>query len=88
MNYNLKNIKPVPSSEDMINIIFSKTQRKTPTVVHPGYSISKYFNLFKSLHLIIYISQFNIDLKPVSETFTCVKSNTLKHLMMKHYLLY
>merc|ERR1719353_1875118 len=38
-NYNFKKIEVVPKSSDFIDIILSKTQRKTPTVVHPGYSI-------------------------------------------------
>lgn len=41
MNYNFKSIKTIPSAKDMINIVLSKTQRKTPTVVHPGYNISR-----------------------------------------------
>lgn len=41
MSYNFKKIVVVPSSKDFINIIFSKTQRKTPTVIHKGYKISR-----------------------------------------------
>ena len=41
MNYNFKSIKTVSSSKDLINIVLSKTQRKTPTVVHPGYSMGR-----------------------------------------------
>jgi hypothetical protein len=41
MNYNFKNIKAIAPAKDMINIVLSKTQRKTPTVVHPGYNISR-----------------------------------------------
>ncbi|EGR28712.1 hypothetical protein IMG5_170120 [Ichthyophthirius multifiliis] len=41
MNYNFKSIKTIPASKDFINIILSKTQRKTPTVVHPGYAIGR-----------------------------------------------
>jgi len=41
MNYNFKSIKAIPPSKDLINIVLSKTQRKTPTVVHPGYNISR-----------------------------------------------
>lgn len=41
MNYNFKGIKAIPASKDLINIVLSKTQRKTPTVVHPGYNISR-----------------------------------------------
>lgn len=37
--YNFKKIETVPTSKDLIDIILSQTQRKTPTVVHPGYNI-------------------------------------------------
>ncbi|KAI9224813.1 GTP binding protein 4 [Blastocladiella britannica] len=39
--YNFKRIQVVPSSTDFIDIILSKTQRKTPTVIHPNYSIGR-----------------------------------------------
>ncbi|GAV05840.1 hypothetical protein RvY_15911 [Ramazzottius varieornatus] len=39
--YNFKKITVVPSSKDFIDIILSKTQRKTPTVVHRHYQISR-----------------------------------------------
>lgn len=39
--YVFRNIQPVLSSEDLINVILSKTQRKTPTEVHPGYQIQR-----------------------------------------------
>ena len=34
--YNFKSIQPVPTANDFIDIILSKTQRQTPTVVHNG----------------------------------------------------
>jgi len=37
--YNFKKIETVPTASDFIDVILSKTQRKTPTVVHPGYNI-------------------------------------------------
>ena len=40
-HYNFKKITVVPSAKDFIDIILSKTQRKTPTVVHKGYKISR-----------------------------------------------
>eukprot|EP00123_Amoebidium_parasiticum_P012363 comp21303_c0_seq1/m.29120 comp21303_c0_seq1/g.29120 ORF comp21303_c0_seq1/g.29120 comp21303_c0_seq1/m.29120 type:complete len:651 (-) comp21303_c0_seq1:132-2084(-) len=40
-HYNFKSITPVPTASDFIDVILSKTQRKTPTVVHPGYKISR-----------------------------------------------
>lgn len=39
--YNFKSITTVPSMKEMIDIILSKTQRKTPTVVHRHYKISR-----------------------------------------------
>ncbi|CAM9877808.1 unnamed protein product [Heterosigma akashiwo] len=39
--YNFKKIQPIPGAGDFVDIILSKTQRKTPTVVHPQYSIQR-----------------------------------------------
>lgn len=39
--YNFKTMKPVPSSPELIDIVLMRTQRRTPTVVHPGYKISR-----------------------------------------------
>ncbi|XP_075219203.1 nucleolar GTP-binding protein 1 [Lycorma delicatula] len=39
--YNFKNIAVVPSSKDFIDLTLSKTQRKTPTVIHKNYKISR-----------------------------------------------
>lgn len=39
--YNFKRIRPVPSASDFIDVVLTRTQRKTPTVVHPGYQISR-----------------------------------------------
>lgn len=39
--YNFKKIEPVPTASDFIDIILSKTQRKTPTVIHKNYKISR-----------------------------------------------
>ncbi|XP_018331683.1 nucleolar GTP-binding protein 1 [Agrilus planipennis] len=40
-SYNFKKIAVVPTSKDFIDIILSKTQRKTPTVVHKHYKITR-----------------------------------------------
>ena len=40
-NHNFKRIQVVPSSTDFLDIVLNKTQRKTPTVVHKGYQISR-----------------------------------------------
>jgi len=39
--YNFKAIKPVPENKDLIDIVLTSTQRKTPTVVHSGWKISR-----------------------------------------------
>eukprot|EP00889_Picochlorum_renovo_P003858 jgi/Picre1/30888/NNA_006247.t1 len=39
--YNFKSIQPVPTASDFIDIILSKTQRQTPTVVHNGWAIQR-----------------------------------------------
>eukprot|EP01147_Barroeca_monosierra_P009180 gene9181-1471_t len=39
--YNFKSITVVPKSSEFVDIVLSKTQRKTPTVVHKGYAISR-----------------------------------------------
>ncbi|KAK7202035.1 nucleolar GTP-binding protein [Novymonas esmeraldas] len=39
--YNFKTITVVPTYKDFMDIVLSKTQRKTPTVVHKGYHISR-----------------------------------------------
>lgn len=44
--YNFKSIGVVPTSSDFIDIVLSKTQRKTPTVVHKHYQISRIRNFY------------------------------------------
>ena len=41
MSYNFKGIHAILPAKDLVNVILSKTQRKTPTVVHPGYDIGR-----------------------------------------------
>eukprot|EP00029_Vermamoeba_vermiformis_P003478 TRINITY_DN1396_c0_g1_i1.p1 TRINITY_DN1396_c0_g1~~TRINITY_DN1396_c0_g1_i1.p1 ORF type:complete len:645 (+),score=151.87 TRINITY_DN1396_c0_g1_i1:58-1992(+) len=38
--YNFKTIQVVPAAKEFVDIILSKTQRKTPTVIHKHYAIS------------------------------------------------
>ena len=40
-HYNFKKITVVPASKDFVDIVLSKTQRKTPTVVHRHFKISR-----------------------------------------------
>ena len=39
--YVFKNIQSIPTANDFIDVALSRTQRKTPTEVHPGYAISR-----------------------------------------------
>ena len=39
--YNFKSIQVVPPAKDFIDIVLSKTQRQTPTVVHNGWAITR-----------------------------------------------
>ncbi|KAH6770740.1 Nucleolar GTP-binding protein [Perilla frutescens var. hirtella] len=41
VQYNFKRITVVPTGKDFIDIILSRTQRRTPTQVHKGYAISR-----------------------------------------------
>ncbi|KAK9672840.1 hypothetical protein RND81_12G128400 [Saponaria officinalis] len=41
VQYNLKKITVVPNGKEMVDIVLSRTQRQTPTVVHKGYAISR-----------------------------------------------
>lgn len=41
VQYNFKRIAVVPMAKDFIDVILSKTQRKTPTVVHKQYKIGR-----------------------------------------------
>ncbi|KAG4385271.1 hypothetical protein AAZX31_12G055300 [Glycine max] len=41
VQYNFKKITVVPNGKDVVDIILSRTQRQTPTVVHKGYAISR-----------------------------------------------
>lgn len=44
--YNFKKIAPIPGATEMIDIILTRTQRKTPTVIHPGYNITRIRNFY------------------------------------------
>lgn len=43
---NFKSIQTVPPLSDFLDIVLSRTQRKTPTVVHKGYAISRIRNFY------------------------------------------
>jgi nucleolar GTP-binding protein len=39
--YNFKKMAAVPTATDLVDIVLTRTQRRTPTVVHPGYKITR-----------------------------------------------
>lgn len=41
IQYNFKSIPVVQNVNDLIDYVLSKTQKKTPTVTHPGYKITR-----------------------------------------------
>lgn len=41
MQLTWKDIPPVPNANDMLDIVLNKTQRKTPTVIRPGFKITR-----------------------------------------------
>lgn len=40
-SYNFKSIHPVPSNKDFVDIVLTRTQRKTPTQVHSSWNIQR-----------------------------------------------
>ncbi|KIY68466.1 P-loop containing nucleoside triphosphate hydrolase protein [Cylindrobasidium torrendii FP15055 ss-10] len=42
----LKAIAPVPTAADFLDVVLSKTQRKTPTVIHKNFKISRIRNFY------------------------------------------
>ncbi|KZT04220.1 GTP binding protein 4 [Laetiporus sulphureus 93-53] len=42
----LKAISPVPTAADFLDIVLSRTQRKTPTVIHKNFKISRIRNFY------------------------------------------
>jgi nucleolar GTP-binding protein len=39
--YNFKKMGAIPTAIEMVDIVLTRTQRRTPTVVHPGYKINR-----------------------------------------------
>jgi len=39
--YNFKKIQVVPGGKEMLDIVLSRTNRKTPTIIHKGYAINR-----------------------------------------------
>jgi len=39
--YKFKEIQTVPPAKQLVDIVLSRTQRKTPTIIHPGFKITR-----------------------------------------------
>jgi len=39
--YNFKTIPPVPNAKEFVDIVLLRTQRRTPTVIHPQFHIKR-----------------------------------------------
>uniref|UniRef100_A0A8C9GFM8 OBG-type G domain-containing protein n=1 Tax=Piliocolobus tephrosceles TaxID=591936 RepID=A0A8C9GFM8_9PRIM len=44
--YRFKDIKPVISAKDLVDVVLSRTQRKTPTEIHKGFKITRIRNFY------------------------------------------
>ena len=66
--YVFKGIKPVAPSSELIDIILSRTQRKTPTVVHPGYQLSR-IRSFYMRKIKFCAENFSLKLKEIVDNF-------------------
>lgn len=44
--YRFKDIKPVVSAKELVDVVLSKTQRKTPTEIHKGFKITRIRNFY------------------------------------------
>jgi nucleolar GTP-binding protein len=40
-SYNLRSIGKIPTAEELVDIVLSKTNRRTPTEIHPGFKIQR-----------------------------------------------
>ena len=41
VQYNFKKIQVVPTGKELVDIVLTRTQRKTPTVIRPGFKIQR-----------------------------------------------
>jgi len=44
--YKFKEIQTIPPAKQLVDIVLSKTNRKTPTVVHPGFKMTRVRNFY------------------------------------------
>jgi hypothetical protein len=78
--YNFKSLQLVPSAKDFIDIVLSKTQRGTPTVVHNGWAIQRIrqFYMRKARRLRSMLG-FEAQLKGVRQRFLDVGDARYHH---------
>lgn len=66
--YNFKKIQVVPGAKDMIDIVLSRTNRKTPTIIHKGYAIARIRSFY--MRKVKYTSQtYHDKLSKILEDF-------------------
>ena len=66
--YNFKRMQPVPTALDFVDIVLTRTQRRTPTVVHDGYKIQRIRNFY--MRKVKFTQQtFNDKLSHILEDF-------------------
>ncbi|KAL6882095.1 hypothetical protein ACP4OV_011567 [Aristida adscensionis] len=83
VHYNFKKITVVPPGKDFIDIILSRTQRQTPTVVHKGYAINRIRQFY--MRKVRYSQQnFYEKLSTIIEEFpTLSMINTARNIIAK-----
>ena len=83
--YNFKKIQVVPAASDFIDIVLSRTQRQTPTVVHPQYKISRIRSFY--MRKVKYTQQnFHDKLTQILEDFPMLDVRNLKLCHPLHHL--
>ena len=45
--YNFKKIKAIPEAMDFVDIVLTRTQRKTPTIIHPNFKITRIRSFYR-----------------------------------------
>jgi len=65
--YNFKKITPVPTAPDFVDIVLTRTQRRTPTVIHPGYKITRIRSF--------YIRKIKFTQQTISERLSTILSD-------------
>ncbi|GAU45161.1 hypothetical protein TSUD_253940 [Trifolium subterraneum] len=72
VQYNFKTITVVPNGEDFIDIILSRTQHQTPTVVHKDYAISRLRHFY--MRKVKYTQTiFHEKLSTIIDEFPCLE---------------